>query len=211
MDFDQMLDAWRAQDDKPLYGVNRDLLQLVLRNEQADIRRTLRRDQWIAYVVGTGMALFAGFWLWVLIYKRGPALQTVAAGVAAGVLALWVAAFWLSRRRQARRERNFGNTLQEEVRRNLSLVEYQLSNGGRLGSAFLWSAPPVLGALLIYWVLAQINTHNGLTGRDHALMIAILGGSTVCITFAGARAAARKLEPRRRRLRDLLDMLNAGE
>ena len=27
MDFDQMLDAWKAQDEAPLYGVNSDLLQ----------------------------------------------------------------------------------------------------------------------------------------------------------------------------------------
>ena len=32
MNFDQMLDAWKAQDEAPLYGVNRDLLQLVLRH-----------------------------------------------------------------------------------------------------------------------------------------------------------------------------------
>ena len=33
MNFDQMLDAWKAQDDKPLYGVNQDLLRLVVLNE----------------------------------------------------------------------------------------------------------------------------------------------------------------------------------
>ena len=58
MDFDQMLDAWRAQDERPIYGVNRDLLQLVLQNERAAIRRSLRRDQWITYLVGSGMAAF---------------------------------------------------------------------------------------------------------------------------------------------------------
>ncbi len=29
MNFDEMLKTWRAQDETPLYGVNRDLLQLV--------------------------------------------------------------------------------------------------------------------------------------------------------------------------------------
>ena len=36
MDFDQMLDAWKAQDDKPLYGVNQDLLRLVLQTLVGD-------------------------------------------------------------------------------------------------------------------------------------------------------------------------------
>jgi hypothetical protein len=137
--------------------------------------------------------------------------QTVAAGVAAGMLALWVGAFWLSRRRQARRERSFGNTVQEEVRRSLSLVEYQLSTGGRLGSTFFWVAPPMIGALLIYWLTIQINTDNGLTGWYHVWFIIFIFASAVWTTYAGARAAQRKLEPRRRRLRQLLETLNAGE
>ena len=209
MDFDQMMDAWRAQDDEPLYGVNRDLLRLVLKNEQAGLRRTLRREQWIAYIGGVGMAVFAGFWLWVLIYTRGLVLQTGSAAVGTGVLALWVGAFWLSRRRQARRERNFGNTLQEEVRRNLSLVEYRLSTGGRLGSAFLWTAPPVIGAVLLYWLMAEIN-HNTEFWQGAWFMVLVVGW-TVVTTYAGSRAAERKLEPRRRRLSELLDTLTAGE
>jgi hypothetical protein len=33
MNFDQMMDTWRTQDEAPLYGVNRDLLLLVLKHE----------------------------------------------------------------------------------------------------------------------------------------------------------------------------------
>ena len=210
MDFDQIMEAWRAQDEKPLYGVNRDLLQLVLRNEQANIRRTLRRDKWITYIVGPGMALFAAFWLWVVILKHGPVLQTVAAAVGAGAFVLWVGAFWLSRRRQAKRERVFGNSLKDEISRNLSLVEYQIANG-RWGAATLWTAPIMIGALLTHWLTFQINTDTGFAVWHHAFIIICVLWTVGWTVYAGNRAVKRKLEPRRDRLRKLLDMLNTGD
>ncbi len=174
MDFDQMMESWRTQDDKPLYGVNGDLLRLVLQNEQAKIRRRLRRDQWITYIVGPGMALFAAFWLLVAIVKHGPILQTIAAGVGAGLFVLWVGAFWLNRRRQAQRERGFGNSLKDEIGRNLSLTEYQISHSG-WRAALLWTVPVLVGAMLIYWLTFQINTSTGFSVWNHVFLVFLHG------------------------------------
>ena len=55
------------------------------------------------------------------------ALKSWARGLTRDVVALWIAALWLSRRRQSVREREFGSTLHEEVRRNLSLIDYRPS------------------------------------------------------------------------------------
>lgn len=208
MNFDQMMDAWKAQDDKPLYGVNRDLLKLVLQHEQDRIRRTLRRDQWITYVTGIGIAVFAGFWLWLLVHTRGLTLQTVVAAICTATFALWLGAFWVSRRRQARRERGFGNTLREEIGRNLSLVEYQISNG-RWGAAILWSAPVMVGVLLIYWVTVEINDNADFWLGMQLVILTVV--SIVLAAYTGNREVKRKLEPRRQRLRELLEALNAGE
>jgi hypothetical protein len=209
MNFDQIMATWKTQDEAPLYGVNRDLLQLVLQHEQSKIRRALRWEMWIAYLVGAGMTAFAGFWLWVAIYRGEPLLDAVAAGVGTGAFALWAGAFWLSRKRQARRERSFGNTLQEEVRRNLSLVNYQLSIGGRWGSVLLWSTLPVGGAALIYWLMAEINKNTDFW-RDGWLIFICLC-STVWITYSGSHEIRQKLEPRRQRLADLLAALSTNE
>jgi len=84
MDFDQMMEAWKAQDERPLYGVNGDLLRLVLRNEQASIRRALRWDQWTTYAVGGVMAAVALASLWAFLHFRGLSLQAVLA-LSAGV------------------------------------------------------------------------------------------------------------------------------
>jgi hypothetical protein len=210
MDFDQMLEAWQAQDDKPLYGVNGDLLRLVLQNEQAKIRRTLRRDQWITYIVGPGMALFAAFWLLVVIVKHGPILQTIAAGFGAGLFVLWVGAFWLSRRRQAQRERGFGNSLKDEIGRNLSLTEYQISHSG-WRAALLWTVPVMVGAMLIYWLTFQINTSTGFSVWNHVFVVFGMAWSVVLTAYGSNLQVKRTLAPRRERLRDLLDTLNASE
>lgn len=211
MDFDQMMDAWKAQDDRPLYGVNGDLLRLVLQHEQADLRRSLRREQGTIYFVGSAMAIVAGLFLWSFIHYRGPALFTVAAAVGTGAFLLWVGALWLSRKRQAQRERGFGNTLREEIGRNLSLVDYQLSRAGRWGATTLWMAPVMVGSTLIYWFGAAINTDNDLSAWYHAGMILFIVASVVWSTYATSRKTARKLEPRRQRLSELLEALNASE
>jgi len=210
MDFDEMLETWRTQDEKPLYGVNQDLLRLVLQNERATIRRKLRRDQWITYLVGPVMALFAAFWLWVVIIKHGPLLQTLAAGVGAATLAIWVGAFWLSHRRQAQRERGFGNSLKDEIGRNLSLLDYQIRNG-RWGAGLLWILPVMIGASLIYWLTFQINTSTGFSWWNHAIMALCIVWSVVFTAYAASREVKRKLEPRRERLRNLLDTLNTRD
>jgi len=210
MDFDQMLDAWRAQEEKPLYGVNHDLLRLVLQNEQDKIRRKMRRDLWITYIVGPGMALFAAFWLWVAILNGVPALQVAAAAVGTVAFLLWVGAFWVSRRRQAQRERGFGSTLKDEIGRNLSLIDYQIANG-RWRAAMLWTAPVMIGSLLIYWLTFQINTDTGMSPWMHVWIVGGVVWSIAFTAWAGDREVKRRLEPRRQRLRELLEALDTGE
>ena len=210
MDFDQMLEAWKGQDNKPLYGVNGDLLRLVLQSEQGKIRRKLRRDQWIIYLVGPGMALFAAFWLGVAILNGIPALHVAAAGVGVATFVVWVGAYWVSRRRLARRERAFGNSLKDEIGRSLSLVEYEIANS-RWKAALLWTVPVLIGAALIYWLSLQINTDSGVSWWNHASMAFAVLWSIGLTAYGSDRDVKRKLEPRRQHLCGLLQTLEASE
>ncbi len=208
MDFDQMMEAWKAQDERPLYGVNGDLLRLVLRNEQAGIRRALRWDQWTTYAVGGVMAAVALASLWAFLHFRGLSLQAVLAlSAGVGATALWIGALWLSRRRQSVREREFGSTLQDEVRRNLSLIDYRLSQVGRWSNLLLWSAPIVASASLIVWLIMEINRTDDiwLTAGTAAFLIVSIASTT----YDSSRAARKELLPRRQRLAELLEMLNS--
>lgn len=211
MHLDDMLSTWRAQENAPLYGVNRDLLQLVLQHEQADLRRTLRLESWVAY--GTSVLLLALLALLVaaIAYNRHPrpVWDYALVGVSALAVLAWGSALYVSRKRQALREQGFGNSLREEIRRNLSLVEYQLSCAGRWTAALLAAAPILAGTSLIYWLIIRIN-NNPFTWFDAGMIFFIVLTGAWSVTTA-SRQAKQDLLPRQRRLRELLTMLNASE
>jgi hypothetical protein len=205
MNFDQMIEAWRTQDEVPLYGVNRQLLGLVVQRERDDLRRQLRLEHWTNIIVGTAMAALAGGVLWWFLHFRGGGGEAIVATLGIGAFVVWVAALWLSLRRQERREREFGNSLQEEVRRNLSLVDYQLSRVGRWSTLMLWSAPILVGSSLTYWLIAEINDNTGFWFDVGVIVFIVVSIATT--TYETSRKSTKDLEPRRQRLTELLEML----
>jgi uncharacterized membrane protein YfcA len=211
MDFDEMLETWRAQDAAPLYGVNRDALRQALQTEEASVRRVRRRDMWIVCISGGGTAVLGGFWVAISITHGWPAIYTVAAGVGFGMIALWLGAYSMSRWRQAKSERIFGNTLQEEVGRTLSRVDFEISRFGRWSAAMLQIAPVMVGAMLIAWSVARSQSD----GPDDSFGRSWIYLLLVFLMFYSVRKARRyvkqKLEPRQRRLRELLAALDARE
>jgi hypothetical protein len=212
MDLDEVLATWRTQDKEPLYGVNRDLLQLVMQHEQADLRRELRWDQWGTYGVSALLLTFTAFAFAAIYYDDDPRTvwDYVAASVAALAVGEGVLALWLSRKRQAMRERGFGNSLREEIRRNLSLVDYQLSRGGRRDMALLTAAPITLAGVLLYWLAIQLN-NNPFGWLDVGVIVFIMVLPSVWSVIDTSRRTEQELLPRRRRLSELLETLNASE
>lgn len=205
MNFDQMIETWRSQDEPPLHGVNKDLLGLVIQKEHDEMRRQARLEYWTNIIVGSGMAGLAGGVLWWFLNFRGVGGGALLATVGIASFALWVAALSVSLRRQKMHERGFGNTLQDEVRRNLSLVDYQLSRIGRWSTLMLWSAPIIVGSALITWLIADINDNTSIwfdVGVVAFIVVSI--GST---NYETSRKATKELEPRRLRLSELLRML----
>jgi hypothetical protein len=208
MNFDQMLETWRAQDEAPLHGVNRDLLQLVLGHEHSDLRRNLRWEQWSVYGSSVGLGALFAFFVAVVFYGDETIWDYVATGVATGAVLLWAGAFWVSRKRQALRERSFGNSLQEEIRRNLSLLDYQLSRHGRWAAQLLIISPILVAAVVILWFGARIN-ENPFGWLDVGTAVALIVPTAFSVVFA-SRKAEQRLLPRRRRLSELLELLNAS-
>jgi len=206
MDFDQMLETWRTQDATPLYGVNRDALRQAIEAEEASVRRVRRRDLLIVCASGVGTAVLGALWWHVLTYRGDePAIYGVTAGVGFTMVVLWLGAYCVSRWRQAKTERNFGNTLQEEVRRTLSRVDTEISRFSHWGIATLWVAPIIVGAILIAWAVARSQDDGSWW------MYPIVLFWMVFLVRAACRYAKEKLEPRQRRLRELLAALNARE
>jgi hypothetical protein len=215
MDFDQMLETWRAQSTAPPYDVNRDALRQALQTEAARVRRELRirrRALWFVGIIGTGMAVWAGFWIAITITNGWPAIYAIAAGVSFGVFALGVGALWVSRGPRAEPERNFGNTLQEEVRRSLALVDYQLSLTRRSIVPMLGVACMVVGTWLFSWTITSSqDIAISSFGRWALFLLVVLGLRASYQSHVETRKPKLKLEIRQRHLRELLTALDARE
>jgi hypothetical protein len=214
MDFDQMFEAWRAQNTALPYDVNRDVLQQALHDEEARIRRemrTHRRGIWFAGIVGTGMAVWAAFWIAITIANGWPVVYIVTSAASLALFAFGAGALWASRGREPKP--NFGNTLQEEMRRNLALVDYQLSITRRWVLPMLATISILAGTGLFNWTVMKsqdIPTSRG--GWSWFTMLFVV------FIFWGfnkgreeRRKAKEKLELRQRRLRELLVALEARE
>jgi hypothetical protein len=215
MDFDQMLETWRAQNTAPPYDVNRDALRQALQTEEARVRRLhrfRRRTLWCFWLFGTGMAVWAGFWIAITIANGWPAIYAIAAGVSLGMFALGVGALWVSRGRLAEPERSFGNTLQEEVRSNLALVDYDLSLTRHWISFLLGAGSIVVSTMLFSWTLTRSqDIADSSSGGWWTVLIVVWFVWAAYNARKEMRKAKPKLETRQRRLRELLAALDARE
>jgi len=215
MNFDQMLEAWQAQTP---YDVNRDALRQALDAEEIRVRRALRmhrRALWFMWIVGTGMAVWAGFWIAITITNGWPAIYAVASGVSLVVFALGVGAIWMGLGRRAELDRNFGNSLQEEARRSLALVDYQLSLARRAIFSVLGVLCFVVGTALFSWTVNKSqNISDVSSGRGWSLFALVFVALAIRALYKGRnerRMRKLKLEARQRHLRDLLAALDARE
>jgi hypothetical protein len=212
MDFDQILETWRGQEAKPPYVVNRDALRQALQTEEASVQRVRRRDIWVACILGGGGAIVAGWWLGALIYQSDtPVIYTVAAAAGLTMVATWLGAYCLTRWRQAKSERNFGNTLLGEVRRALARVDTEISRFGSWSASALQVAPIMVGAMLVAWSISGSQGDGSGVSFIHWWMYVMNAFCTIYLVRLGHRYAKQKLEPRQRRLRELLAVLDTRE
>jgi hypothetical protein len=214
MTFDEVMDTWRTQEKSPAYNVNRDLLQLVLQNEQAPMRRNFRAEAWLLYFCYTLFFVGAVLFFLTIFMQRHYGDEPrqfwgyfVAAAAAALSLGSGIA-HWLSRRRQAQRERSFGNTLRAELQRHISLLDYALSRKGQALRSFMTSAPLGAAAVMFTLLSAVVNglPINPMRILRKALFIA---GFFFLIASVESRSIVKKLQPRRERLVALLRELDA--
>ena len=215
MDFDQMLETWRAQSTAPPYDVNRDALRQALQTEEARVRgelRARRSGRWICWILGGAMAIWAVFWIAITITNGWPAIYGVTSTVSLGMFAFGVAAAWVSRGREPKR--NFGNTLQEEVKRSLVYVDYQLSVKRREILLLLGTGSIGVATFLFTWTVnrSQDIPNSSFTGYGWSMAVmAGLFGFAAYKLHVEMRKAVPKLELRQRRLRELLAALEARE
>jgi hypothetical protein len=215
MTFDEVMDTWRTQEKAPLYGVNRDLLQLVLQHEQSTLRRGFRTEAWIFNISYTGFFIGAVLFFLMIYMERhygdeprqfwGYPLAAAAAALSLGSGITQ----WVIRRRQALRERSFGNTLRDELQRHLSLLDHALSRRGRAKQALLDIAPMGVLAMMTTVLAAVVN---GLAINPLRIMWKIIWIAVIfsIVASLSSQSVVKALQPRRERLAALLKQLDIG-
>jgi len=213
MNLDDLVAVWRSQDVAPLHGVNEALVRLALRQDQAKLQKWRRLEKWLVYLIGAAMIGGLARRLAIMINRDDDVLSVwdyAIPVVGAAAALLWVGMMRVRHRAQAVREQRFGDSLRDQINRQLAQLDYRATMS-RLAS--------LLGTLLLPIVVAFTTIlarwrSDGRSFSDPWLSVPIvfmICWSILCVggTFWWARRVVqRKTLPRKRRLEALLKELD---
>jgi hypothetical protein len=211
MNLDDLLAVWRSQDAAPLHDVDKTLLHLALRQDEAKLQKERRIERWVTYVASVGLVAVMLVFLAMMIATRERNVMSgwdVAIGIGGAVAALLAAgAMYLSRKRQAQREQRFGESLRDQLNRRIAqLDDSSTSRTGPLVMALLGGIGPM--AL----VLLGLRINQKSFSDDMFLvvgMIVFCVGSVAAGIWEVRRQVQKDVLPRKQRLEALLKELDA--
>lgn len=216
MNLDELMTVWRSQDAAPLHDVNRTLLHLALRQDEAKLRKERRRDRWILYIFSAGVVVGMAIFLSMMIHFRGHRPETVVTGwdlvlpiIGVIVALISVGAMYVNHRTQSRREQSFGESLRDQLRRSIAQLDHELTNSRRTSVLVIVLMGGIAPAaiLLLGWRV------NGKSISDDGYLLVTL---IICCVWAVAsgvwqlrHSVQKDILPRKRRLETLLKELDA--
>ena len=213
MNIDDLMEVWRSQNAAPLHGVNEAVVRLALRQDEAKLHRARRGWRWFIYILATlvigGMAQD----LSIMINRNDGTLSgwdyaIPVAGAAAALI--WVRMMHLRYRAQILREQSFGDSLRDQINRQLAQLEPAMTTSKLAGLIGLVLLP-------IFWSFTKIVVSWRINGRsftDPWLSLPIAFMFAWSILMVGGtlwwmrRTVQRKTLPRKRRLEELLHQIN---
>jgi hypothetical protein len=211
MNVDELMSVWRSQDAAPLHGVDKTLLHLALRQDEAKLQKERRMERWITYVGSAGLVACMAVFLFIMIYDDDPrtdwdfAIPVVGAAAAL----LWGGAMYVSHRAQALREQRFGESLRDQLDRSIAQLDYQATSVVRVANVLAAALPPVVCATAIILAGWRVNNEPFRTEWvwiASTIFVCALG--SVAGVWEQRRSLQRDLLPRKRRLEALLKELD---
>ena len=215
MNLDDLMEVWRSQDASPLHGANDTLLRLALRQDEAKLRAQRRRERWMTYFWSAGIVAGMAFFLAIMIYPDDDDVLTgwdyAIPIVGAAAALLWARAIYVRHRAQAVREQSFGESLRDQINRQLAQLDYRATRA-RLASLLGYALLPIVCAMAIILASWRINdrpfSDAGLL-RPLLFTIAWIALTVSADLWWQRRLVQRDLLPRKRRLEALLTELDA--
>jgi hypothetical protein len=214
MNLDDLMAVWKSQDAAPLHDVNKTLLHLALRQDEAKLQKERRRERWIIYVFSAGMVAAMALFIALMIYFHRHRPEKAVTGwdyalpmVGAAAALLAGGAMYVGHRASAWREQRFGESLRDQLNRSIAQLEVRAAIAREtLVSVLLWGICPIAVLLLIY----RINDKS--ISDDGYMLVTltfILVWSVASSVWWYRRRLQRDVLPRKRRLEALLKELDA--
>jgi len=213
MNLDDLMEVWRSQDVSPLHGVDKTLLLLALRQEQAQLQTARRRERWIIYLASAGFVAGMAFFLAVMIYPYDDDVLTgwdyAIPIVGAAAALVWGGSMYVSHRAQALRERGFGESLRDQLNRHIAQLDDQATRIVRLASVLVTVLPPSICATAVLLATWRIN-EKAISDDGYLLvtLIFVCAYSSAAGVWQQRRWMQRDLLPRKRRLEAMLKELD---
>jgi len=210
MTLDDLMEVWRLQDATPLHGVDKTLLHLALRQEQATLQKQRRIERWLTYVMSALLVAGMGVFLAIMIYPEDDDVVIVwdyvfpVVGAAAAVV--MAGAMYAIRRGQTAREQDFGESLRDELSRRIAQLDDQATRELRL--TLVGAVAAAICGMAIYVAGRRINDVG--YNEDWPILLGLI----FLFAFSlGHRRRRRSVQgdilPRKRRLEAVLQELDA--
>ena len=216
MSLNDLMEVWRSQDTAPLHGVNETLLRLALRQDEAKLQAQRRRERWFTYFWSAGIVAGMAFFVAIMIYPYDDDVLTgwdyAIPIVGAAAALLWARAMWIRQRAQAVREQEFGESLRDQINRQVAQLEYGETRA-RLTSLLGSVLPPIVCAMAIILASWRINDRSFSDARlwyPVGFMIFWIVLNVSGTLWWQRRSVRRDLLPRKRRLEALLKEIDAS-
>jgi hypothetical protein len=212
MDLDDLMAVWRSQDAVPLHHVDKTLLHLALRQEQAKLQKARSTERWIIYVFSAGLVAAMAVFLGMMILARERKVMTgwdFAIGIGGAAAALVAGgAMYAGHRAQARRDQRFGESLRDQLNRRIAQLDDRATTArATLVTVLLGGIGGIAILLLGYRINQKSVSDDGYMLVSTILMCVVL---PVAIgVWQVRRSVQRELLPRKRRLEELLKELDA--
>ncbi len=216
MNLDELMTVWRSQDAAPLHDVNKTLLHLALRHDEAKLQKQRRRDRWILYIFSAGVVVGMAIFLNMMIYFRGHRPEKVVTGwdlvlpiVGAIVALISVRAMYVNHRAQSRREQSFGESLRDQLRRSIAQLDHEVTNARRASVLVIVLMGGIAPAaiLLLGWRVNDKSISDD--GYMLVTMIILCVWAVASGVWELRRSVQKDILPRKRRLEALLKELDA--
>ena len=167
MNLDDLMAVWQSQDTAPLHDMDKTLLHLALRQEQAKRQKEERIARWFIYVVSAALVATILLFVAMMIYAGNRKVMTgwdcvIAIGGATAAL-LAAGAMFVGHRAQTKREERFGDSLRDQLTRRIAqLDDREMVTRAAIASVLLGGIGPIAIILLGYRINEISLSENGL-------------------------------------------------